>query len=167
MNKITNLLNKLYLSCFPSVTRARKLGVRVGDNCRLINVTFSSEPYLVSLGNHVSATNCHFETHDGGVWVFRNERPNWDVFGQIKVGDNVFIGRGCTILPGAKIHDNVVIGAGSVVVGELESNYVYAGVPARKIKPLEDYYNKISNNAVETKKLCSRSKKKHLISNYK
>lgn len=52
----------------------------------------------------------------------------------IGIGNNVFIGANCVILPGTVIRDNVVVGAGSIVTGELESNSIYAGVPCRKIK---------------------------------
>jgi hypothetical protein len=49
---------------------ARSIGVRIGESCRLIDVEFSSEPYLVEIGDHVSATTTRFETHDGGVWIW-------------------------------------------------------------------------------------------------
>lgn len=53
---------------------------------------------------------------------------------EVRIGNNVFIGANCTILPGTRIQDNVVVGAGSVVRGELSSNTVYAGSPCRPIK---------------------------------
>ncbi len=167
MKKLISFFRKIYISHFSSVAKAKKMGVTVGNNCRLINVTFSSEPYLVTLGDHVSATNCHFETHDGGVWVFRDTMPNWDVFGKIKVGNNVFIGRGCTILPGETIGDNVVIGAGAVVTKNLDSNFIYAGVPARKIKKIEEYYNKISASALDTKYMSKKENRNHLFRIFK
>jgi galactoside O-acetyltransferase len=52
----------------------------------------------------------------------------------ITIGDNVFIGANCVILPGAYIEDNVVIGAGSLVKGRLQSDGIYAGVPCRLLK---------------------------------
>lgn len=54
----------------------------------------------------------------------------------IVIGNNVFIGTNCSILPGTTIGDNVVIGAGSVVKGDFPANAVYGGVPARKIKDI-------------------------------
>lgn len=54
--------------------------------------------------------------------------------GDVHIGNNVFIGANCTILPGARIRDNVVVGAGSVVTGELAPNTVYAGAPCRPIR---------------------------------
>ena len=53
---------------------------------------------------------------------------------EIKIGNNVWIGRGCIILPGTVIEDGVVIGANSVVKGKLQKNCIYAGSPARLIK---------------------------------
>ena len=58
------------------VKYARSLGVKIGNDVRLISIksgsgTFGSEPYLVVIGNHVTVTGgVRFVTHDGGVWVF-------------------------------------------------------------------------------------------------
>jgi acetyltransferase-like isoleucine patch superfamily enzyme len=41
------------------------------------------------------------------------------------------------ILPGTIVEDNCIIAAGSVVNKLIESNSVYAGVPAKKIKDLK------------------------------
>lgn len=54
--------------------------------------------------------------------------------GEIIIGNNVFIGANCTILPDTIVHDNVIVAAGSVVKGELESNSIYGGMFCRKIK---------------------------------
>lgn len=55
------------------------------------------------------------------------------------IHSNVLIGMGAIVLDGAVVESNVIVGAGAVVtVGAiLESGYLYAGVPAKKIKPLE------------------------------
>lgn len=52
----------------------------------------------------------------------------------VLIGNNVFVGANCTILPGTVIEDNVVVGAGAVVKGRLLSNAVYVGIPARRIR---------------------------------
>ena len=133
---------------------AKTLGVTLGDNCRLIgNVEFGSEPYLVKMGDHVSVTNSTFITHDGGVWVFRDEMPDLDVIKPINVGDNVFIGANCVILPGVNIGSNVVIGACSLVTQNVPSNTVFGGVPAKKIKDLAEYQEKTYREGIQTKQL--------------
>jgi acetyltransferase-like isoleucine patch superfamily enzyme len=54
----------------------------------------------------------------------------------IVVGDNVWIGANTVVLAGSCIERDVVVGAGAVVRGTLKSGYVYAGVPAMRLKPL-------------------------------
>jgi len=53
----------------------------------------------------------------------------------VKISSNVWIGNNSVIL-GATINENVIVGAGSVVTSDLESGFVYAGNPARKIKEI-------------------------------
>jgi len=52
------------------------------------------------------------------------------------IGSDVYIGSKVVLLTGSKIEDRVVVGAGAVVRGTLKSGYLYAGVPAKKIKRL-------------------------------
>lgn len=54
----------------------------------------------------------------------------------IIIGSKVWVGCSSTILKGSKIPDNVIIGANSLVTNKniMESNYIYAGCPIKKIK---------------------------------
>lgn len=54
----------------------------------------------------------------------------------VTIGSHCWIGASTTILDGSKIGDQVVVAAGSLVRGVLEDHFVYAGIPARKIKPV-------------------------------
>jgi len=112
----------------------RRQGMKIGENCLINNVNFSTEPYLIEMGNHVAiAAGTDFITHDGAIWCFRDEIENADVFGTIKIGDNVFIGNNCTILPNTTIGDNCIIGAGSTVRGQFPENSVIVGNPAKVV----------------------------------
>jgi acetyltransferase-like isoleucine patch superfamily enzyme len=144
------------------VAYARSLGVKIGDDCRLIAVDFGSEPYLVTLGNHVSATATQFVTHDGGVWVFRDQRPEADLIAPITVGDNVFLGTGTTVLPGVSIGDNVVVGAGAVVTRDLPSDCVAVGAPAKPLRSLDEYWQAVESRLVPTKLLGPEEKRRFL-----
>lgn len=145
---------------------ARRIGVRMGSGCRLIKVDFSSEPYLITLGDRVSATKARFETHDGGVWVLRDRNPGIDIVKPITVGSNVFIGYGAIILPGVTIGDNVVIGAGAIVSRDIPSNSVAVGIPARVIKTLEEYRASALAQGDDTKQLTPEEKRKYFSKKY-
>ncbi len=150
------------------VEMAREEGVKIGDNCRLYTLEFSSEPYLVEIGdNVVIATGTQFITHDGGAWLFYDHDDHSNdinVFGKIKVGSNCFIGINCIILPGSVIGDNCVIGAGSVVRGKIEPDSVVMGNPAKTIMKCSLYKKLIncSNNAIRVS-LFDTEKKNRLV----
>lgn len=145
---------------------ARSIGVTIGDGCRLVSlspVTFGSEPYLVKLGNHVTVTGgVRFVTHDGGVWIFRQEFPDIELFKPIVVGDNVFIGANAIVLPGVTIGRDCVIGAGSVVSKSIPPGTIAAGCPARPLKTKEEYWNSIVLHATYTRTLTKAEKRRIL-----
>ncbi len=155
----------LFLRWFP-IAYARACGVQIGNECRWINpspATFGSEPYLITIGDHVSiGGGVRFITHDGGVWVFRKEFPTLDVVARIRVGNNVFIGNDCAILPGVRIHDNVVIGARAVVTRDIPSNVVAAGVPAKVVSSLDDYRRRSEEKGQATKGMGREEKEAYL-----
>ena len=64
----------------------------------------------------------------------------------VVIGDNVWIGGNCVVLPGVKIGNNTVIGAGSVVTKDIPDQVFAAGNPCRVIREITDadkpYYYK-------------------------
>lgn len=56
----------------------------------------------------------------------------------IVIEDGCWIGANCTILPGVTIHKGTIIGAGSLVNKDCDANSIYVGVPAKKIKDLNE-----------------------------
>lgn len=142
--------------------------VKMGENCEIFNdVSFGSEPYLVQLGNQVKITaGVRFVTHDGGMWVIRNLgwNENADKMDKIIVGDNVFIGINAIIMPGVTIGSNVIIGGGSVVSKNVPDNTIVAGVPAREICTIEEFYNKNQHRIYDTKQMSYDEKKKFYLS---
>jgi len=55
----------------------------------------------------------------------------------VEIGDGSWIGSGVTVLPGVSIAPGCVIAANSVVTRDTESDGLYAGVPARRIRDLD------------------------------
>lgn len=51
------------------------------------------------------------------------------------IGDNVYLGSGCSLLGPLTIGDKAVIGAGAVVLGDVPEGRVAVGVPARLLPP--------------------------------
>lgn len=114
----------------------RKQGVQIGKDCELYNtVHFGSEPYLITLGNHVRVTHgIWFITHDGGYWVLRDKKShlfnrfkNSDHILPIVVKDNVHIGINSIIMPGVTIGENSVVACGAVVTHNVPPNSIVWG----------------------------------------
>ncbi len=146
---------------------ARRMGATIGKDCRILCnplSCFGSEPYLITIGDHVTiAAGVQFVTHDGGVWVFRQEDPDLDVFGRISVGNNVFIGIRAIILPGVAIGDNCVVGAGSVVTRSVPQGTVIAGNPARPLCTIEQYRAKVATKAARIRSMPAAEKRRWLL----
>jgi len=132
------------------VEKARSWGVKIGEGCRLYTLEFSTEPYLVEIGDHVViGSGTQFITHDGGTWVinYNNDLENHiNCFGKIIIGSNCFIGINCIFLPNSEVGDNCVIGAGSVVRGKIPSGSVVMGNPAKVVMKLPLYKKMIENS---------------------
>lgn len=56
----------------------------------------------------------------------------------ITMGNDVWLGGNVTVLPGVTIGNNVVVAAGAVVTKDIPDNTLVAGVPAKKIRDLEN-----------------------------
>jgi acetyltransferase-like isoleucine patch superfamily enzyme len=146
----------------------RKQGMKIGENCHLNTMLFSTEPYLIEIGDHVAiAGGTEIITHDGATWCFLDELGPVDVFGKIKIGNNVFIGDNCTILPNTIIGDNCIVGAGSVVRGKFPENSVIFGNPAKVVTKMsiQKFLYKQNPGLLETLRLTDKEKsvivKKH------
>lgn len=56
--------------------------------------------------------------------------------GAVRIGNNAWLGVGAVILRGVSIGEGAVIGAGAVVVKDVPAAEIWAGVPARYIRPV-------------------------------
>lgn len=137
----------------------RECGIQIGKGCRFyrpssMNIDIS-KPANLKIGDYCKITsNVTILAHDYSYSVARR------VYGVTLekhfvtiIGNNVFIGMGAIIMPGAQIGDNVIVGSGSVVNGIVPDNMVVAGNPAKIICTLEEYCEKrIASQAEEAKR---------------
>lgn len=113
----------------------RARGVQIGSGCWILTPHFSTEPWLIEIGNRVAiAGGVQFVTHEAGAWLLREQHPNLQVFGRIRIGDGCIIGMNAILLPGTTIGPDCLVGAGAVVKGEVPEGSVVVGNPARVIK---------------------------------
>ena len=51
----------------------------------------------------------------------------------VAIGDGVWLGAGCAVMPGVTIGDGAIIGANAVVTRDVPANEIWAGIPASRI----------------------------------
>lgn len=107
-------------------------GVKVGARCRIQSHAFLCEG--VTLGEDCFVSHGAMFINDlfAGGGPAGGDRSQWR---RTEVGSRVSIGTNATILP-VRIVDRVVVGAGSVVTRDLDRPGIYAGNPARLLRPL-------------------------------
>jgi acetyltransferase-like isoleucine patch superfamily enzyme len=119
-------------NCFIGPFVEIQRGVRIGRNCRIQSHSFICE--LVTIGDHVTVAHgvmfINDPYADGGP--ARGDRSKWRA---TQIGDGVSIGSNATILP-VTVCAGAVIGAGAVVTSDVATPGVYAGNPARLLRPL-------------------------------
>lgn len=165
---------RLYLSNIGSFESKRKYlikkGAKIGEGTRINSgiSSFGNEPYLITIGRDclLSYEIC-LVTHDGGVKVLNSlnkfDGKRADKMGRIIIGDNVYIGARVMIMPGVTIGNNCVIGAMSVVTKDIPDNTVVAGVPARTICSIDEYYEKTKDKAIFVYGLSGKERKEKII----
>lgn len=135
---IKRILRKFFKKSESEQEYRLKRGLIVGENTHIYSWEGldGNFPWLITIGSNTTiSTNVQILAHDAST----NMVGCHTKIGRVTIGDNCFIGAKATVLCNVTIGDNVIVGAGSVVTSNLESNYVYAGNPARKICTFEAY----------------------------
>ena len=119
--------------------------VIMGDNCSVwFSAVVRGDVNSITIGNKVNI-------QDGAVVHCTYEKAPTILGNNITVGhnalvhgctikDNVLIGMGSILMDGVVVHSNSIIAAGAVVLEgtQVESGTIYAGVPAAKVKTLNN-----------------------------
>lgn len=134
--------------------------VTTGDDCSFwFQAVVRGDVHYIRMGNKVNV-------QDGAIIHCTYERAPTTIGDNVSIGhraivhgctlkDNVLVGMGAIVMDHAVVEENVLIAAGAVVLenSHLQSGYIYAGVPARKVKALsaeafEDTVKRIADNYV-------------------
>tara|TARA_B100000780_G_C21096451_1_gene442243 strand:+ start:778 stop:1296 length:519 start_codon:yes stop_codon:yes gene_type:complete len=132
--------------------------VVLGDQCSVwFNAVIRGDVNSIRIGNKVNI-------QDGAVLHCTYEKTKLNIGNNVSIGhnalvhgctinDNVLVGMGSIVMDNVVVEENVLIAAGAVVLenSHLESGYVYAGIPAKKVKALspelfEGEIKRIANN---------------------
>lgn len=131
-------------NCFLAETAVVIGDVTMGNDCSIwYGAVLRGDVNAIRIGNRVNI-------QDGAVLHTLYERSVVEVGDDVsvghnaiihgaKVGSNVLIGMGAILMDNAIIPDNTIIAAGALVLSnEVLEPGVYAGVPAKKVKSIDE-----------------------------
>jgi carbonic anhydrase/acetyltransferase-like protein (isoleucine patch superfamily) len=116
----------------------------LGENCSVwFNTVIRADVNSIIIGNNVNiqdgaVIHCTYEKHATIIGNNVSVGHNAIVHG-CEIKDNVLIGMGAIVMDNCLINSNTIIAAGAVVTQNTttEEGFIYAGVPAKKIKQLD------------------------------
>ena len=137
--------------------------VKIGDNCSIwFNAVVRGDVNSIKIGNKVNIqdgaiVHCTYKTASTIIGNNVSIGHNAIVHG-CRIKDNVLIGMGSIVMDGAILESNTIIAAGSIILPgtHVESGSIYAGVPAKKVKGLnEEQKNKLIKGIADNYQIYS------------
>ncbi|WKK58614.1 gamma carbonic anhydrase family protein [Sphingobacterium sp. BN32] len=119
--------------------------VTIADHCSVwFNAVIRGDVNYIKIGEYSNIQDnvtIHgtYQKNGTDIGNYVNIGHNAIVHG-CRIDDYALIGMGAIVMDRAHVQPNVIIAAGAVVLENMvcESGYLYAGVPAKKIKPLTE-----------------------------
>lgn len=119
--------------------------VEMGDNCSVwFNAVVRGDVNYIKIGNNVNI-------QDGVVIHCTYQKAGTTIEDNVSIGhnalvhgctlkSNTLVGMGAIVMDNAVVEEFTIIAAGAIVLENMvcESGYIYAGAPAKKIKPIND-----------------------------
>lgn len=134
------ILGRMGYDCYiePSLQCSYGFNLEVGDHFFANSNCFFMDDAKITFGDHVFiGPNCAFYTAQHPIHPVQRNRKIEQAL-PISVGNNVWFGGNCVVLPGVNIGSNTVIGAGSIVTKDIPDNVVAVGNPCRVLRSITD-----------------------------
>lgn len=146
-------------NCFIAPNATIVGDVSLGNNCSVwFNAVIRGDVNTITIGNDSNI-------QDGAVIHATYQKASTFIGNRVSVGhnaivhgctlkDHVLIGMGAIVMDDAVVENYCIIAAGSVILERTicESGFLYAGVPAKKIKPITEeqraLLNKLPDNYI-------------------
>jgi carbonic anhydrase/acetyltransferase-like protein (isoleucine patch superfamily) len=118
--------------------------VTFGSSCSVwFNAVLRGDVHWIKIGNKVNiqdgaVVHCTYQKHPTSIGNNVSIGHNAIVHG-CTIEDNVLIGMGAIVMDNCRIESHSIVAAGAVVTQNtvVESGTIYAGVPARKVKDID------------------------------
>ena len=160
IKEVRGLTPKIGNNCYLAETAAVIGDVTMGENCSIwFGTVLRGDVNSITIGNNVNI-------QDGAVVHTLYQRSKTIIGDNVSIGHNAtihgaIIESNCLIGMGATILDNAVVESGAIVAANalvtsgmrVESGWIYAGVPAKKIKEVskeqqENIVKRIANDYI-------------------
>jgi carbonic anhydrase/acetyltransferase-like protein (isoleucine patch superfamily) len=130
-------------NCFIAPNATIVGDVTMGANCSVwFNAVIRGDVNTITIGNDSNI-------QDGAVIHATYQKAATIIGNRVSVGhnaivhgctlkDHILVGMGAIVMDNAVVEDYCIIAAGAVILEntQCESGYLYAGIPAKKIKPI-------------------------------
>lgn len=159
---VKNVFPEIGTNCFLAENSTIVGDVIIGNNCSVwFNAVIRGDVNYIRIGDNSNI-------QDGAVIHCTYQKAATEIGNNVSIGhnalvhgctlyDHVLIGMGAIVMDHAVVNEYCIIAAGAIVLENTvcEAGYLYAGIPARKIKPLTDQQIEMLNKLPENYKLYS------------
>ena len=160
IKEVRGFMPKIGANCFMAETAAIIGDVTIGDNCSIwYGTVLRGDVNTMTIGNNVNI-------QDGAVVHTLYQRSKTVIGDNVSIGHNAtvhgatiesnsLIGMGATVLDNAVVESGAIVAANALVTSgmRVEGGWIYAGVPAKKIKQVsteqqKDIVERIANDYI-------------------
>lgn len=163
MKSIKGIKPKWGADCYLAENATIVGDVTLGNACSVwFNAVLRGDVHFIKMGDRVNiqdgaVVHCTYKKHPTNIGNNVSVGHNAIVHG-CTIHDNVLIGMGAIVMDNCVVHSNSIVAAGAVLLENtvVKPGCIYAGVPAKKVKELnekqsEELIKGIANNYVEYK----------------